>query len=196
MRTKEFDNERIADLAMRAFWKHGYAATSIQDLVECTGLSRSSLYSTFESKHGLYQEALRRYETVTMENVELLSTDGSPKALIRLLLMKVVENEISPTNQSGCFVANAALEMAGHDETIAQLVAHNFRKLQLALEKLITRGQQSGDITNANDPSILASYIINNLQGLRVISKGYPLKQRKECLQNIVDVVIETLEAV
>ena len=53
MRTKEFEPDQIADAAMRVFWQRGYAATSVQDLVEGTGLSRSSLYSTFSSKQGL-----------------------------------------------------------------------------------------------------------------------------------------------
>ena len=58
MRPKEFDPEQIADAAMQVFWQRGYAATSIQDLVEGTGLSRSSLYNAFDSKHGLYTCAL------------------------------------------------------------------------------------------------------------------------------------------
>ena len=52
MRTKTFEPDEIADAAMEVFWRRGYAATSVQDLVEGTGLSRSSLYSTFESKQG------------------------------------------------------------------------------------------------------------------------------------------------
>lgn len=65
MRTKTFEPDEIADAAMKVFWQRGYAATSVQNLVEGTGLSRSSLYSTFENKQGLYQQALRRYQAVT-----------------------------------------------------------------------------------------------------------------------------------
>ena len=84
MRTKEFETDEIADAAMHVFWRRGYAATSVQDLVDGTGLSRSSLYSTFQSKQGLYQQALRRYELLTtLNNVKLLSGSDSPKALIR-----------------------------------------------------------------------------------------------------------------
>ena len=60
MRTKAFNHDEIVDAAMQVFWQLGYSATSIQDLVDATGLSRSSLYNAFENKHGLYAQARRR----------------------------------------------------------------------------------------------------------------------------------------
>src|SRR5690606_28148552 len=113
MRSKAFEPDEIADAAMQVFWRRGYAATSIQDLVEGTGLSRSSLYGTFENKQGLYQEALRRYEAVTAANVALLAGPGAPKDLIRRLLMRVAEDELGDPQRRGCLVANATLELAG-----------------------------------------------------------------------------------
>jgi len=118
VRTKEFEPDEIADAAMRVFWRRGYAATSIQDLVDGTGLSRSSLYGTFENKQGLYQQALRRYEAVTTANVELLSGSGSPKELIRQFLMGIAEDELGDPQKRGCLVANATLELAGHDDVV------------------------------------------------------------------------------
>lgn len=193
MRTKEFDPDKIADAAMRVFWQRGYAATSIQDLVEGTGLSRSSLYSTFENKQGLYQQALRRYEAVTTSNVKLLSSSGSPKELIRQFLMRIAEDELGDPQKRGCLVANATLELAGHDEAVAELVAHNFQRLQKALEKLIQRGHQSGDVTATKNPRALARFLVNTVQGMRVLGKGSPSQQRRQCLMDVIDVALDTL---
>lgn len=193
MRAKEFEPDEIADAAMRVFWQHGYAATSIQDLVEGTGLSRSSLYNTFENKQGLYLQALRRYEAVTTANVELLSGAGSPKELIRQFLMGIAEDELGDPHKRGCLVAKAALELAGHDETVAEWVAHNFQRLQKALEKLIQRGQQSGDVAVAKNPRALARFYVNTAQGLRVLSKGSPIPQHRQCLMDVIEVALDTL---
>lgn len=59
MRTKDFEPDDVADAAMQVFWRRGYAATSVQDLVDGTGLGRGSLYNAFGSKQGLYEAALR-----------------------------------------------------------------------------------------------------------------------------------------
>lgn len=193
MRTKEFDPDEIADAVMRVFWQRGYAATSIQDLVEGTGLSRSSLYSTFASKQGLFQQALRRYEAVTTSNVALLASAGTPKALIRVLLMRIAEDELTDPQRRGCLVANAALELAGQDEAAGELVVHNFQRLQKALEKLIQRGQQSGETDVRKNPRALARFFVNTMQGMRVLSKGSPPSQRRQCLLEVIDVALEVL---
>jgi len=193
MRTKEFEPDEIADAAMRVFWQRGYAATSIQDLVEGTGLSRSSLYSTFENKQGLYQQALRRYEAVTTANVELLSGSGSPRELVRQFLMGVAEDELGDPQKRGCLVANATLELAGHDEAVAELVAHNFQRLQKALEKLIQRGQQSGDVSTARSSRALACFFVNTAQGMRVLGKGSPSSRRRQRLMDVIDVALDAL---
>jgi len=193
MRTKEFEPDQIADAAMRVFWERGYAATSVQDLVEGTGLSRSSLYNTFESKQGLYQQALRRYQAVTTANVALLAEPGSIKELVRRLLMRIVEDELGDPQRRGCLVANATLELAGHDKAVAELVAHNFLRLQKALEKLIVRGQQTGEILPNKNPRALARFFVNTMQGMRVLSKGSAQQNRRQCLLDVIDVALDTL---
>ncbi|MFT3802595.1 MAG: TetR/AcrR family transcriptional regulator [Burkholderiaceae bacterium] len=193
MRTKEFEPDEVADAVMRVFWQRGYAATSIQDLVEGTGLSRSSLYGTFENKQGLYQQALQRYEAVTTANVELLAGPGSPKDLIRRLLMRVVEDELGDPQRRGCLVANATLELAGKDEAVAELVSHNFQRLQRALEKLIERGRQSGEIAAQTSPRALARFFLNTMQGMRVLGKGTPPRSRRQCLLDVVEVALDKL---
>ncbi|MCU4550003.1 TetR/AcrR family transcriptional regulator [Acinetobacter pittii] len=194
MRTKEFETDEIADAAMQVFWRRGYAATSVQDLVDGTGLSRSSLYSTFQNKQGLYQKALQRYELLTtLNNVKLLSGSGSAKALIRQLLMNVVEDELNDSEHKGCLVANACLELAGHDADVSQFVVSNLQKLQHALENLLIKAQQSGEIASIQNPRALASFFLNTMQGLRVLGKGSPHEQRKQCLMDVVEVALNVL---
>lgn len=194
MRTKEFETDKIADAAMQVFWRRGYAATSVQDLVDGTGLSRSSLYSTFQSKQGLYQKALQRYELLTtLNNVELLSGSGSPKVLIRQLLLNIVEDELNDSEHKGCLIANACLELAGHDEDVSKFVISNLQKIQHALENLLIKAQQSGEISSNQNPRALASFFVNTIQGLRVLGKGSPLEQRKQCLMDVVEIALNVL---
>lgn len=193
MRTKAFEPDDIADAAMQVFWRRGYAATSVQDLVDGTGLSRSSLYNAFENKQGLYRQALRRYQAVTGSNVALLSGPGSPKALIRQLLMRVAEDELRDPQRRGCLAANASLELAGQDVAVAELVAHNFLSLQKALEQLIRRGQQSGEIAATKSPRALARFFVGTVQGLRVLAKGSLAPQRRQCLLDVIEVALAPL---
>lgn len=193
MRPKEFDPDQIADAAMQVFWQRGYAATSIQDLVEGTGLSRSSLYNAFDSKHGLYTCALKRYQQLTSANVELLAQDAPARELVRRLLMRIVDNELEDERRLGCLVANASLEMAGQDPLVAQLVAQTFQRIEAALEQVLRRGQEQGEIDPEKRPRALASFLLCTVQGLRVLGKGSLPGERRQRLLDVVEVALASL---
>lgn len=193
MRPKEFDPDQIADAAMQVFWQRGYAATSIQDLVEGTGLSRSSLYNAFDSKHGLYTCALKRYQEQSNANITLLAQDAPAKALVRQLLLRIVDDELDDTQRLGCLAANAALEVAGQDPVVAELVAQNFRRVEAALERLLRRGQAEGDIDPGKNPAALASFVVCTVQGLRVLGKGSAPDERRERLLNVLEIVLQSI---
>jgi TetR/AcrR family transcriptional regulator, transcriptional repressor for nem operon len=193
MRNKEYDIDEVADKAMNLFWYKGFAATSIQDLVEATGLSRSSLYSSFDGKEDLYQQALNRYQLLTKSNIDLLSTEGSTKGIIRKLLMSILESELNDSNHRGCFMANASLELASHDERIANSVIYNFERLKKALEDLIDRGQRSGEVSNDKNSSALAIFFVNTIQGMRVLSKGSCEGNRRKNLLDVIETSLNLL---
>lgn len=60
-RTKQFDEAEVLELAVSQFWKKGYNATSMQDLVDTLGLSRSSIYDTYTDKRQLFLASLDKY---------------------------------------------------------------------------------------------------------------------------------------
>lgn len=193
MRTKAFNHDEIVDAAMQVFWQLGYSATSIQDLVDATGLSRSSLYNAFENKHGLYAQALRRYHELTARNITLLQEPGPVKELVRRLLMRIVNDELDGSAQRGCLAANAALELAGPDDSITELLAGNFLRLEKALEQALLRGQAEGEIASQKNPRALARFIVNTIQGLRVLSKGSARHQRRQRLLDVLDITMDAL---
>jgi TetR/AcrR family transcriptional regulator, copper-responsive repressor len=59
-RPRAFEAETALTHAMDAFWKDGFAATSLDDLSAATGLNRPSLYGAFGDKRALYIQAYRR----------------------------------------------------------------------------------------------------------------------------------------
>ena len=60
-RPRAFDETDVVATAQDRFWSYGYAATSLDDLVKATGLSKGSIYNTFCDKHTLYLRTFERY---------------------------------------------------------------------------------------------------------------------------------------
>ncbi len=86
-RNRGFDEDAVVATAALAFAEGGYEATSIDDLVRCTGLHRGSLYQAFGSKRGLFLLALRRASTeLAVESWTGPTVSGSLDLLLIALL--------------------------------------------------------------------------------------------------------------
>ena len=59
-RPREFSTDDALGQAMDMFWSKGYQATTLGDLTRAMGISKSSFYDTFGSKHALYLSSLER----------------------------------------------------------------------------------------------------------------------------------------
>jgi len=59
---KSFSEEDAIAKAMYLFWERGYESTSVNELLEETGISRSSLYNAFGGKQKLFVRALEKYD--------------------------------------------------------------------------------------------------------------------------------------
>ncbi len=193
MRKKEFQPAEIIQAAMQVFWERGYEATSIQDLVDGTGLSRSSLYNTFESKHDLYLDALKCYSSVTAANIAILSGPGKVHDLIEQVLMNILHDELNLAPSRGCFAAKASLEISAQDPQIASLLQQNFQSLYQAFAQLITRGQRTGEISTQQNPEALALFFVNTMQGMRILAKGTALPERQHHLQSVIQIALNLL---
>ncbi|MBG6143873.1 AcrR family transcriptional regulator [Labrenzia sp. EL_13] len=60
-RPRKFDEDVTLDQVMQVFWRNGYAATSLDQIAEATGLNRPSLYAAFGSKKDMYLNVISRF---------------------------------------------------------------------------------------------------------------------------------------
>lgn len=191
-RHKEFDREEALQKAMEIFWRRGYEATSIQDLVEHMGINRQSIYDTFGDKHALYLAALDRYrEQSAAQFVELLEGPGSLKKSLRRLFDSVIDEATTDESRRGCFMANATMELAAGCTETATRAETNLQHVERAFEGALKRAQGAGEIASGRSPRSLARFLFNNLVGLRVMAKT---TRDRRVLEDIMRVTLSVLD--
>ena len=62
----EFDRPKAVNRALVMFWRKGYQATSLTDLLETTDVSRSSLNAAFKDKRIFYIKCLDLFADLTL----------------------------------------------------------------------------------------------------------------------------------
>ena len=182
-REKQFDEADVLDKAMQAFWARGYETTSIQDLVDCMGLKRGSIYAAFGSKRDLFVRTLERYETQHRRAwLDALRHRHSPRAAILSVFEGTISATLCDSSRAGCFLVNTAVELSPHDDQIAQIVAKGLAETEAFFGDLIQEGQRSATISSDIDPASTARALLGLLIGLRVLARSRPERPLLEAL--------------
>ncbi|MEU0382797.1 MULTISPECIES: TetR/AcrR family transcriptional regulator [Streptomyces] len=173
-RTKEFDPDAALQAALELFWRRGYEATSMSDLVEHLGIGRASIYATFGNKHELYLKALDRYQqTCDPQLLRELSRPGPALPAVRAVVRRfAAESAADERRLTGCFVVNTATELAPHDTAACRRVEHSWDQLETLLHSALLRAQAQGELDDGRDPRALARMLLVLMQGLRVVGKA------------------------
>lgn len=182
-RNKEFDEDEVLLKAMRLFWEQGYEKTSINDLVECMGIHRRSLYDTFGDKHQLFLKATERYTKFLNMYFQtgINRTDSSKQALSFLFDFIIEGYEDKP---SGCLLVNIATELAPWDLEVDVKVGESFDRMEQLVADLIQSGQKNEEFATTRDANELAENIHNTMIGLRVLART---STSREKLHRIAD---------
>ena len=191
-RPKSFDREEVLERAMAVFWRKGYGATSVRDLVEATGLNPGSLYDTFDDKHGLFLESVALYRrTVVARRLEKLEGPGPARARIATFFEDVIDFSLGEGRLLGCLMTNSAIELAPRDRDTALAVAANFAEIEAAFRRVLRRGAEAGEIAPDKPVEDLARYLASGLQGLRVLAKVQP---DEAAMRSVVRLMLTALD--
>ncbi len=161
-RPRTFDPDAVLDAAQRVFLSRGYEATSVQDLVDATGLSRSSLYGAWGDKQGLYLDVLDRYAQEGQRQADAMCQGCDALGAIRAVLGAWAQGETR-----GCLLVNAAAERSGLDADTAQRASRARTATLERMTRLAERALQSGQIDAGRTAQDHAQFLTCVLYGLR-----------------------------
>jgi len=174
-RHKEFDREEVLEKAMHLFWRKGYEGTSVQDLVEETGINRASMYGTYGDKRQLFCEVFDHYVThVTSKRLQALEQNSSSKDAMRQFYDELVIFSVGRGRKLGCLLTNSAVELAPHDRGIQEQLRAGMGRVEDAIYRTLLRAQRNGEIDPLRDIRSLARFYLGVLQGIRVLSRANP----------------------
>ena len=191
-KTKQFDESEVLKAAKGVFSQKGYNGTSMDDLVQATGLSRSSIYDTFGDKHGLFLKCLDQYRCNQQQDLmQQQAKTNSPKKKIRIMFDYTVKDILADQEKKGCMLINISMEMGCVDKEIAGVAVTSMEEMENSIYALIKEGQAIGEISKKFTPKALARHLYNSLAGLRITGKN---RADGDALREIVKVTLSILD--
>ncbi|MFT3998191.1 MAG: TetR/AcrR family transcriptional regulator [Asticcacaulis sp.] len=163
-RPRAYDPNEVLEKALRLFWEKGFAATSLDDLVEATGVNRPSLYAGFGDKEALYLKSMQRYRNKLSEQLDqVLTCNGqgdSVLGIIRRYFDILIDTYTGESEHPlGCAFVCTALNEAPQHESILEMLQNTIEEFDQRFERFFALSQSFGCLKPGHDPKVLAQMI-------------------------------------
>jgi TetR/AcrR family transcriptional regulator, transcriptional repressor for nem operon len=182
----ERTRQKILHDAARLFHTKGFTATSINDVLEITGVTKGSLYFHFPGKEDLglvyLRQASERFMTFIDEGLQ------GRTAVERLdsFLDMALGHHRGKGFVGGCLFGNTALETSDTSPVFAQVTAEVFLEWKRKLAAIIAQAQDEGAILQERSAEELAEFVIAVLEGGIMQSRLHKTeKPMKNCIETL-----------
>jgi TetR/AcrR family transcriptional repressor of nem operon len=167
----EFNRRESVVAAQVLFWRQGYTATSLAQLLDAMQIGRSSFYAAFGDKRSLFIECLDLFADRTLAVFDQAwEKHHSPRAFVEFFeqtLCGVPEHRA----QRGCMMVNSVLELADVDPALNQLASERLARMEARFADRLAACRRKGRLGADISPEQLAASLMIVNQGLRVASR-------------------------
>ncbi len=167
------NRERILQVAGAMLYRQGYNATSVDDIVQAAGVSKSNFYYHYPSKEdlGIAVLTVRRDDLSTLIAQTLHDSTLTPTARMTAFLTSLLDVQESSLGRRGCPFGNLAAEMTEHSERIRCFLSRLFSELSRDLSAVVAEGQRTREFRCDVDPVEVGSFMVQVIQGMHLILK-------------------------
>ena len=149
--------DRILDAALVSFVENGYKGTNLRDFAAGMGLSKSALYSHYESKEAIWNALLDKMEAYYAEKFgSVENMPEIPKSCDELLAttMKMVNFTIH--DERIVLTRKLLLAEQFHDARVKKLATKHFLSGTREIYKIIFKKMMENGLLKREDPDALA----------------------------------------
>jgi TetR/AcrR family transcriptional regulator, transcriptional repressor for nem operon len=170
----EGTRENIIRKAATLFNQHGFAGSSMSDVMAATGLQKGGIYRHFESKEQLAVEAFA-YAVSLMGRRFAAALEGKTNAIDRLdaVISVFAALPTDPPVPGGCPVMNATIENDDGNPALRERARQAMDGLRGLVARTAEWGKTHGQVRADVDGEELATVMVCTLEGAVMMSRLY-----------------------
>ena len=168
---RQFDEDATLEAALRTFWQNGFAATSMIDVAQATGVQRGSLYNAYGDKERLFLLAYERYASRFLDSVRQALSNPDPAVALTTLFKGIIASMSAGAPSRGCLTTKTALELPRAGRAIEARVKRLIEDLTALIRDALSTPAARRKLSC--DPAMAAELAVTFTRGLAVMERAY-----------------------
>jgi TetR/AcrR family transcriptional regulator, transcriptional repressor for nem operon len=182
----EKTRKKILDGATELFRTKGFGATSVNELLQATGVTKGSLYFHFPGKDDLALAYLRLAGEHFMAFLDEGLEGETAAGKLESFLYQALAYHRGKGFVGGCLFGNTALETSDSAPAFAQVTSEVFLQWKQKLAAIIAQAQDEGAIHRSRTAENLAEFVIAVLEGGIMQSRLHKCEEpMKNCIETL-----------
>ena len=182
--------DRIIDTALNLFYKQGYLATGINQIIAESQVAKATFYAQFPSKEALCIAYLQARHTIWMGwLIDSIQRNATPKEKL-IGIFSFLKQWLQESNYRGCAFLNIISEVPRSDSEIRNEVIKHKNGLQKYIKETIIDMFDSDQGKFHIDPDKLAKTVYVLVEGAIVSSQNYNAIWPIETAQETVEILL------
>lgn len=162
---------RILESSYELFRSRGFHNTSMNDVVESTGVKKGNLYFHYPSKESLVIEILRDASAEYTDYINKRIKSTTCAGRLNDILDAVFDYNTQEDTIRGCIFGNLALELGGSGTNLEEYLRKWFNRRERDLENEINNGIRTGEMVLKEEPAVFAKMILAAVEGGILLGK-------------------------
>jgi len=171
-RPASFDQAEMLETIQSVFWDNGYSATSLDDIMQSTGLGKGSLYGAYGSKQEMYLLAFADYCDWAVADLKERLRGNDADAILRLRAYIQTAAKGGAKASRGCMLAKGTAELAGRFPDVDKIIERTFKGMEREIVRCVRQAQSAGDIAADRDARTIGVTLLAVVRGMGSLAQA------------------------
>ena len=173
-RPRNYDEAEVLEAAIQVFWDRGFDEAAMSEVMERSGISRQSLYSTYGTKRDLFLAAIQKYaDDSEAEWERLLGSSDSPLDGLRAFFGRWTKCPAEIEGR-GCLMVASINAVGERDEAFSESAGEHLERQRARLEGALQAALDAGELADDVDPKAAASQLLAQVLGMATYAQLGP----------------------
>ncbi|MGY4386035.1 TetR/AcrR family transcriptional repressor of nem operon [Pedobacter sp. UYP24] len=177
----------ILQKSLELIYKNGYQATSIDDIIATTTVTKGAFFYHFKSKEDMGLALINQVfypKAIAAIEASLYNPKKATEAVYKILHSLLFDFDVFNIAY-GCPVVNLVEEMSPVNESFKKALIHLITRVQQILESAFLKARMEGQIRQDVDCRRVAAFILAGYSGARNMGKLFGKKSYLDFLREI-----------